>query len=356
MRSPSEDGSGGPHGAIRRASRAIERRLARRLRRSRVSKHPLRMTHHGYEYPLVDVARDRPLQACPGRLIVAITRSPDTVARDPGVPVLVIRPTTGAMPPRLNELWAYRELFAFLVWRDIKVRYAQTILGASWMVFQPLALMLVYTFAFGHLAGVKVPGLPYPVFALAGLVLWIFISRGVFMGADSLVSNIPLVTKTSCPRILLPVASVVAVLVDLVITLVLFLVIAAAYGRFPSWRFVAVPPLVLLSFVLVLGLSLTLSALNVRYRDVGQALPFLIQLWFFISPVAYLLVTPGRSWETAVQAFNPLVGLILAFRWALLATPPPRGLLVMSIVVSVLLLIVGLRYFARAERTIADDL
>jgi lipopolysaccharide transport system permease protein len=269
--------------------------------------------------------------------------------------VTLIRPTAGRMPIDLHELWHYRELFAFLVWRDIKVRYAQTALGAAWMVFQPLAMMLVYTFAFSHLAKVNIPGIPYPLFALSGLTLWIFVSRGVSLGSESLVSNIPIVTKTSSPRILIPLAAVVSVFVDFVIALVLFLAISAVYGRYPSWRFAFVPLLLLAAFVLALGISLLLSATNVRYRDVGQALPFIVQLWFFLSPVAYLLQTPGHSWETAIQALNPLVGLILAFRWALLATPPPHGLLAVALAISAIMLVVGLLRFERLERTIADD-
>ena len=270
-------------------------------------------------------------------------------------PARVIRPTTGRIPIRPRELWRFRELFAFLVWRDIKVRYAQTALGAVWMIFQPLAMMLVYTFAFSHLARVNVPGTPYPLFALSGLTLWIFVARGVTLGSDSIVQNIQLVTKTSSPRIIIPLAAVVSVFVDFLIALVLFLVIAGVYGRHPGWQFALVPPLLLVAFMLTLGISLFLSATNVRYRDVGQALPFIVQLWFFLSPVAYLLQTPGHSWETAVQALNPLVGLILAFRWALLGTPPPHGLLVVSIVTAFVVLVAGLLQFARLERTFADD-
>jgi lipopolysaccharide transport system permease protein len=277
------------------------------------------------------------------------------VALRPDPPVTVIRPTTGPIPPRISELWAFRELFAFLVWRDIKVRYAQTKLGAAWMIFQPLAMMLVYTFAFSHLAKVSVPGTPYPLFALAGLTLWIFVSRGVQLGSESLVTNIPLVTKTSCPRIIMPLAAVVSVFVDFVVALALFLVISGAYGRFPSWHFATVPGLLLLAFLLALGISLLLSAVNVRYRDVGQALPFITQLWFFLSPIAYLLQTPGRSWATVIQALNPLVGLILAFRWAVLGTPAPRGLFVAAAVICVGFFLVGLVQFARTERNVADD-
>ena len=269
--------------------------------------------------------------------------------------VTVIQPSAGRFTPRLGEVWRYRELFAFLVWRDIKVRYAQTALGAVWMIFQPLAMMLVYTFAFSHLAKVNIPGIPYPLFALSGLTLWIFVSRGVMLGSDSLVQNIPIVTKTSSPRVIIPLAAVVSVFVDFLVALVLFLVIAGVYGRAPTWRFVFVPPLLLAAFAMTFGIALLLSATNVRYRDVGQALPFIVQLWFFLSPVAYLLQTPGHSWETVVQALNPLVGLILAFRWALLSAPPPHGILVVALVISGLLLAAGLVHFTRLERTLADD-
>jgi lipopolysaccharide transport system permease protein len=270
--------------------------------------------------------------------------------------VTVITPARTRLPVSTRELWANRELFYFLVWRDIKVRYAQTALGAAWMVFQPLAMMLVYTFAFAHIAKIKNVDVPYPLFALSGLTLWIFVSRGVFMGAQSLTSNAPILSKTSSPRIIITLASVVAVLIDFVIALGVFLIISGAYERAPSWRFLFVAPLLVVAFVLTLGLSLFLAATNVRYRDVGQALPFLIQLWFFLSPVAYLLQTPGHSWETVVQAINPLVGLILAFRWALLGTPAPHGLLIVSVCVSVALLVVGALHFARLERTLADDI
>jgi homopolymeric O-antigen transport system permease protein len=278
-----------------------------------------------------------------------------TAAATGGSATIVIRPTRGPLPPRVSELWHYRELFGFLVWRDIKVRYAQTVLGATWTVFQPLAMMGVYTYAFTQLARVTTGGVPYVLYALSGLVLWTFVSRGIFQGATSLVNELALVTKTASPRILIPMAAVTSMLVDFVIALVLFLVFDAAYGRVPDWRFVFALPLLVLTFVLTFGLSLLLSALNVRYRDVGQALPFTIQLWFFLSPVAFPLLTPGHAWETYIQALNPLVGIILAFRWAVLGTPAPHGLFFVALVVTLLLLAAGIAYFSRADRTIADD-
>jgi len=268
---------------------------------------------------------------------------------------IVIQPTRGPVPPRLPELWQYRELFGFLVWRDLKVRYAQTIVGAAWTIFQPLAMMGVYTYAFTQLARVTTGDIPYVLYALSGLTLWTFVSRAVFAGTMSLVTEIAIVTKTSAPRVLVPMAALTSMLVDFVITLALFIVFDAAYGRLPDWRFALAPVFLGLTYLLTLGLSLALSALNVRYRDVSQALPFIIQLWFFLSPVAFPLLTPGRAWETYVQALNPLVGIILAFRWALLGTPAPHGLLVVAVLVTLCTFAIGVGYFSRVDRTIADD-
>jgi lipopolysaccharide transport system permease protein len=269
---------------------------------------------------------------------------------------IVIKPSGGFIAPRMRQLWRYRELFAFLVWRDLKVRYAQTLLGAAWSVFQPLAMMGVYIYAFTQLARINTAPIPYALYALSGLTLWLFISRAVFQGSMSLVAEIALVTKTSAPRMLIPLAGVVSMLVDFVISLCLFLCFDFAYGRVPSWRFVFIVPIAALTFLLAFGISLSLSALNVRYRDVGQALPFVLQLWFFLSPVAFPLLTPGgHAWETALQALNPMVGFILAARWSLLGTAPPHGLFFAAVGVTALILCVGLVYFSQTEHTIADD-
>ncbi len=284
-----------------------------------------------------------------------MSASVDAMPVDRPPVTVVIRPTSGRIPPRLDELWAFRELFLILVWRDIKVRYAQTKLGFAWMLFQPLALLLVYTFAFSHLARLTIPGIPYAVFALAGLTLWIFVSRATLTGSESLVMNIAIVTKTSAPRILIPLAANVSVLLDYVVTFILFLIISSLYGIYPTWKIVFTLPLLVVAFTLTTGITLFLSATNVRYRDVGQALPFLTTLWFFLSPVAYQLKTPGLSWQTLVQAANPMVGLLLAFRWALLGTPAPHGLFVASLIVTAAVFVFGVMRFAQAERTLADD-
>ncbi len=273
----------------------------------------------------------------------------------PDKPLVTIEAGKSWAAINLREIWAHRELLYFLIWRDLKVRYRQTVVGAAWTVFQPLAMMGVYTYAFTQLARVSTGGVPYVLYALSGLTLWTFVSRALFSGTMSLVNEIAIVTKTAAPRVLVPLAAITSMLVDFGITLVLFLVFDAGYGRFPDWRFVFVLPLFAVAFVLTLGLSLALSALNVRYRDVSQALPFVIQLWFFLSPIAFPLFTPGHAWETYLQALNPLVGIILAFRWALLGTPPPHGLFLVALVVTAVVIVAGVSYFSRVDRTIADD-
>jgi homopolymeric O-antigen transport system permease protein len=270
-------------------------------------------------------------------------------------PTIVIQRTRGPVPPRFNELWSYRELFSFLVWRDIKVRYAQTAIGAAWTVFQPLAMMIVYTFAFTKVARVTTGPVPYVLYALSGLALWMFVSRAVSISTSSLVNEIAIVTKTAAPRLLVPLAAITSNLVDFAITLILFVFFDIAYGRFPDWRFVFVLPLLAVTFVMTLGVSLALSAMNVRYRDVAQALPFLIQLWFFLSPVAFPLLTAGQAWERHVLALNPLVGILVAFRWAVLGTPMSRSLLITALIVTAVVFVVGLAHFSRVDRTIADD-
>lgn len=270
----------------------------------------------------------------------------------------MIQPTRGLVPPRFPELWSYRELFAFLVWRDIKVRYAQTVIGATWTVLQPLAMMAVYTFAFTKLAKVTVPNnIPFPLYALSGLALWTFVSRALFASTVSLANEIAIVTKTSAPRVLVPLASIVSMLVDFVITLALFIIFDLAYGRIPDWRFVFVPPLLALTLVLTTGLALLLSALNVRYRDIAQALPFSIQLWFFLSPIVFPILNNAAPWQRDVLALNPLVGIILAFRWALVGVAAPHTVhfLIIALAVTAVVFAAGLAHFSRVDRTIADD-
>jgi len=258
--------------------------------------------------------------------------------------------------PSLPELWRSRTILYYLVVRDIKARYAQTVLGAFWTVFQPLAMIGVFTYAFSRFFHDDSLGVPYTLWATAGIALWIFVSRSVMQGAGSLVGNVPFLTRTgevwftNIPNLwLLKDADGDGKAESRK-------VLSTGYGVYPTWRYLLVPAVVALAFLLVLGLALLLSPLEVRFRDVGRTLPVLVQLWFFLSPVAYLLQTPGHSWETAVQALNPMVGLILGFRWALLGTPPPRGLLAIAVAISIVAIVAGLLRFARLERTLADDI
>jgi len=270
--------------------------------------------------------------------------SADRLARPP---VTIIRPTRGMIPPRLGELWSYRELLFFLIWRDIKVRYAQTVLGVSWTLIQPIALTLVFTYGFHRLGNIETEGVPYTVFALTGVIFWTFFSRAVTQGSDSLVENAALVTKIYCPRMLIPIASIVSALVDLALSLVLVLVVTSFYGYYPTWRYVLLVPVVLVGLAFAAALTSLLAAINVRYRDVRYGIPFFVMLWLFISPVAYPIENP-------VAALNPLVGIIDAFRWCLVGTPVTAWSLGLALAATIGTIIVGTGYFMRAERTLAD--
>jgi lipopolysaccharide transport system permease protein len=258
------------------------------------------------------------------------------------------------VPPRLGELWQHRQLLVFFAWRDLKVRYAQTVLGAAWTVLQPIALMLVFTLAFRKIGRVETAGVPYPVFVLAGLTFWTFFSRSLLQSSDSLVTNIHIVTKSSCPRLLLPISPIVSGLFDFALTFLFFLVFALAYGEAPGAELLALPAILALGIAFLAGVGLLLSAVNARFRDVKHVLPFAIQVWLFLSPVAFPLDVLGETWQR-VLAVNPLVGIIEAFRWSLVGTSPPGALeLGLAVGVSLATLAAGLAYFARAERTIAD--
>lgn len=266
----------------------------------------------------------------------------------------VVEPTGGAIVPRVKESWRDRELLYFLAARDVKVRYAQTLLGWFWAVLQPLGLMLVFLFAFRTLGNVQTDGVPYVLFAFAGLAFWTFFSRAVGAAADSLVLNAPLLTKTAAARLLMPLAAIAAALVDLAITMVLLVVFVAIYGHPLTWRLALLPAVVALGLLLVSGLGILLSAINVRYRDIRNALPFAIQLLLFISPIGYSLSTLSDK-AIRVLSINPLVGIIEAWRWCWLGTPAPSAwALGWAIAVPFVLMAVGLRYFSRVSRDFAD--
>ncbi|MDT7947021.1 MAG: ABC transporter permease [Thermoflexus sp.] len=274
--------------------------------------------------------------------------------QDESVPVFIIRPSKGLVALNLRELWQYRELLYILIWRDIKVRYKQTAIGAAWAVIQPFFAMVVFSLIFGRLAKIPSEGLPYPIFAYSALLPWQFFAKALTEASTSLVVNERVITKVYFPRLLVPTAVVLAGLLDFGIAFLILLGMMVFYGITPSWFILFIPLFLLLAIITALGVSLWLSALDVEYRDVRYTLPFLTQLWFFATPVVYPSTIVPPSWR-ALYGLNPMVGVIEGFRWALLgsAPPDPRMLLVSSLLAS-LLFISGLIYFRRMERTLAD--
>ena len=269
-------------------------------------------------------------------------------------PLTVIEPPRGWASLGLRELWAYRELLYFLTWRDIKVRYKQTVLGASWAIIQPLFTMLVFSLFFGRLAGMPSDGVPYPLFSFTALVPWSFFSNGLTQSANSVVASQNLVTKVYFPRMAIPIATVLSALVDLAIACVVLAGLMTYYGVVPSWRALAVVPLLALAFATALGVGLWLSALNVRFRDVRYMVPFLTQIWLFATPIAYPSSLLSEPWRT-VYGINPMAGVVEGFRWALLGSgPAPGGMLLVSVLVTLVVLVGGALHFRRVERTFAD--
>jgi lipopolysaccharide transport system permease protein len=270
------------------------------------------------------------------------------------LPTRVIRAHTGWAPLDLAEVWRHRELLLFMAWRDIQLRYRQTALGVAWAVLQPLLTAVVFAVFFGRLGGIPSDGLPYPLFALAGLVPWQLFAFALLQSSTSLVDNQNILRKVYFPRVIVPIASVGAGVLDFLVSFLLLAAAMAGYGISPSWRVLALAPLVLLALVTALGVGLWLATLNVRYRDVRYTVPFLAQLWLFATPVAYPASIVPERWRP-VLGLNPMAGVVEGFRWALLgAGQVSGGLLAVSGTVSCLLLVSGLLYFRRMERGFAD--
>jgi lipopolysaccharide transport system permease protein len=263
------------------------------------------------------------------------------------------RPSRGLRGLDFRELWQYRELGGFLALRDLKVRYKQAAFGAAWAVLQPLVGVVVFTLVFRRLAKVPSDGIPYPVFAFLGLAVWAYVSSGVTKASQSLVSNSPLVTKVYFPRVLAPVASVLPGLLDLGLSLVVLGALMLVYHVSPTWALLTLPLWLVAMVAVTLSVGLWLAALNVQYRDVNHAVTLLVQLWLFVSPVAYPSSLVPLVWRP-LYALNPVAGLLDGFRWALLGAPPPGAGLILSLGVTVMLLISGVLYFQRVERRFAD--
>jgi homopolymeric O-antigen transport system permease protein len=270
------------------------------------------------------------------------------------LPTFYIRPASSWSSIGLKELWEYRELLYFLVWRDVKVRYKQTALGAAWAIIQPLMMMIVFSLFFGYLAKVPSDGIPYPIFTFCALLPWQLFAHALTESSNSLVANERLITKVYFPRLVVPIAAVLGGMVDFAIAFVLLLVMILYYGIVPTWAIVALPGFILLAIMTALGVGLWLSALNVQYRDVRYTIAFLIQFWLFATPVAYSSSIVPERWRP-LYGLNPMAGVVEGFRWALLGkSEPPGALLGVSVVVVILILVGGLYYFRRMEQEFAD--
>lgn len=269
--------------------------------------------------------------------------------------VYVIEPRRGWARLDVGELWRYRELLYFLTWRDIKIRYKQTVLGAAWAILQPLLTMVVFSVFFGHLAGLgaKTQGVPYPIFVYAGLLPWTFFANAITAGSNSLVGSANLVTKVYFPRLIIPLASVGAGLVDLAVSFLVLLGMIAYYGTPLSWQWMLLPILIAGILLAATGVGTLLSALTVTYRDFRYVVPFLVQIWMFVTPVIYPPTIVPERWRWLL-ALNPMAGLIDGFRAALLASPLDGRQVGISLAAAALLFLAGTGYMRSAERRFAD--
>lgn len=265
-----------------------------------------------------------------------------------------IRPSAAWPRINLDEIWLYRELLFFLVLRDVKVRYKQTALGATWAILQPFLTMVVFSLFFGKLAKMPSDGVPYPLFSFAALVPWTFFSNGLGQASNSLVASANLLKKVYFPRLIIPLASVSAQVVDFALAFIVLLGMMAWFRWSPTVNVVFLPLFLLLAYITALGVSLWFAAWNVQYRDVRYVVPFLTQIWMFCTPVAYASSLLSPKWQV-LYALNPMVGVVEGFRWALLGTDTAPGpMIIVSTFTSILVLIAGALYFRRMERTFAD--
>jgi lipopolysaccharide transport system permease protein len=269
-------------------------------------------------------------------------------------PVIIIEPSQSWLSVGLSELWAYRELLYFLIWRDVKVRYKQTAMGAAWAILQPVLTMMMFTLVFNRIAKVSSEGVPYPIFAFAALLPWSLFAGAVGRNIVSVVAESHLISKVHFPRLIVPVAATLSGLVDFAMAFLVLLALMGWYGITPTLQIATLPAFLLLALITALAVGLWLSALNVRYRDVGHTVPFLVQMWMFASPVAYSASVIPDDWRW-LYSLNPLAGVIEGFRWALLGVERPDfQVIAISATVVVALLVSGSIYFKRMERTFAD--
>ena len=268
--------------------------------------------------------------------------------------IYLIRPSKGWRFLNLKELWQFRELIYFLIWRDVKVRYKQTVIGAAWSILKPVMTMVVFTVVFNKFAKIDSEGLPYPIFAFAGLLAWNFFSESISRGSMGLVGNAHLISKVYFPRLIIPLASVTTPVVDFILSFLVFIGMMIWFGIRPGYGIFYVPLFLFFTLITALGVSLWLSAINVRYRDVSYTIPVMIQFWLYASPVAYPVSLVPEKWRF-FYSLNPMVSVIEGFRWALLGKEiPDFSVMVTSGVIVFVLLCSGVLYFKRTERTFAD--
>ncbi len=266
----------------------------------------------------------------------------------------IIQPRRQLLDLDLKGIWAYRELLYFLIWRDIKIRYKQTLIGGAWAVIQPLTSMLIFTVIFGSFAKIPSDGLPYPVFSFTALLPWNLFSGALTRSTDSVVGNSNLVSKVYFPRLTLPIASTLSGIVDFAISLIILMGMMVWFGIIPNWKILFLPSFVLLALMTALAVGLWSSALNVRYRDVGHTIPFVAQIWMYASPVVYPVSIIPKKWQL-LYSLNPMAGVIEGFRWALLGAPrPDLNVIAVSTAMVFALLLSGTVYFKHTERTFAD--
>ena len=272
------------------------------------------------------------------------------------LPLLIIKPTSGWISLKLYELWQCRELLYILIWRDIKVRYKQTVLGAFWAIIQPFFTMVVFTLFFGELAGIPSDDIPYPIFSFAALVPWTFFANGLSQSSNSLIGNVDFIKKVYFPRLTIPFAAVSSGIVDFFLAFIVLLGMMLYYQIFPGINLLYLPLFLVLAFATSLGVGLWLSAMNVQFRDIRYVIPFLTQFWLFITPIAYPSSLLSEPWRT-LYGINPMAGVIEGFRWALLgADTNPGSIITVSSIVTLILLVSGAYYFRRMEKTFADVL
>jgi lipopolysaccharide transport system permease protein len=270
------------------------------------------------------------------------------------LPIVIIKPSRSWVLPQLRDVWAYRELLYFLVWRDLKVRYKQTVLGALWAIIKPFSMMVIFSIFFGKLAKIPSEGIPYPIFTYAALLPWSYFAQSLSACSNSLVGNSHLITKVYFPRLIIPISSLMSGLVDFAISFSILLAMMVYYQIIPTLLALLLPLLILMAMATALGAGLWLSALNVQYRDIRFALSFLVQFWFFATPVVYPSSLVPNKWRL-IYALNPMVGVVECFRRTLLGKGQIMSpMCILSIVIAVLLLVTGIFYFRRMEKGFAD--